>query len=84
MTRRDEDEVYERYLEGRRDNAGYEPIESLSRVCLSNRYNTDFRCTNVLSSILDPNPSRRLTARQILDSSWVSEIKVCKAGKEGL
>jgi protein-serine/threonine kinase len=33
MAKRDEDEFYERYLEGRRDEAGYEPIESLSRVC---------------------------------------------------
>jgi len=42
------------------------------------------RCRNVLYSILDPNPTRRLTARQIISSAWVSEIKVCKAGKEGL
>jgi protein-serine/threonine kinase len=34
MAKRDEDEFYERYLEGRRDEAGYEPIESLQRVCL--------------------------------------------------
>jgi protein-serine/threonine kinase len=29
----DADEFYERYLEGRRDEAGYAPIESLNRVC---------------------------------------------------
>jgi protein-serine/threonine kinase len=32
MAKRDEDEFYERYLEGRRDEPGYEPIESLQRV----------------------------------------------------
>jgi protein-serine/threonine kinase len=32
MAKRDEDEFYERYLEGRREEAGYEPIESLARV----------------------------------------------------
>jgi protein-serine/threonine kinase len=74
MAKRDEDEFYERYLEGRKGEAGYEPIESLSRS----------RCRNVLYSILDPNPSRRLTASQVLNSQWGSEIKVCKAGKEGL
>jgi protein-serine/threonine kinase len=73
MAKRDEDEFYERYLEGRRDEAGYEPIESLQRS----------RCRNVLYLILDPNPSRRLTARQVLHSQWGSEIKVCKAGKDG-
>ena len=77
MARRDEDEFYERYLEGRRDEAGYEPIESLSRVFLPNDYNADFqtRCRNVLYSILDPSPSRRLTARQVLDSQWGSGNK---------
>jgi len=74
MAKRDEDEFYERYLEGRRDEAGYEPIESLSRA----------RCRNVIYSILDPNPSRRITARQVLNSEWGREIKVCKAGKEGV
>jgi len=73
MAKRDEDEFYERYLEGRRDEAGYEPIESLSRA----------RCRNVIYSILDPNPSRRITARQVLNSEWGREIKVCKAGNEG-
>ena len=88
MAKRDEDDFYERYLEGRRDEAGYEPIESLSRVTSphhndkkADKYQT--RCRNVLYSILDPNPSRRLTAKQVLNSQWGAEIKVCKAGKEG-
>lgn len=32
VARKDEDEFYERYLEGRRDEDGYAPIESLHRV----------------------------------------------------
>jgi protein-serine/threonine kinase len=83
MAKRDEDEFYERYLEGRRDEAGYEPIESLSRVSPSNLKLIQARCRYVIYSILEPNPSRRLTAKQILKSPWVSEIKVCTAGQEG-
>lgn len=37
VARKDEDEFYERYLEGRRDEDGYAPIESLHRVSLSAR-----------------------------------------------
>lgn len=37
VARKDEDEFYARYLEGRRDEEGYGPIESLSRV----RYSRD-------------------------------------------
>ena len=33
LARKDEDEFYERYLEGRRDEDGYAPIETLHRVC---------------------------------------------------
>lgn len=41
------------------------------------------RCRNVIYSILDPNPGRRITASQVLKSEWGREIKVCKAGEEG-
>ncbi|KAK2765940.1 serine/threonine-protein kinase HAL4/sat4 [Arachnomyces sp. PD_36] len=74
VARTDEDEFYERYLEGRRDEDGYAPIETLHRA----------RCRNVIYSILDPNPPRRITASQVLKSEWVREIKICKAGEEGL
>ncbi|PBP17704.1 serine/threonine-protein kinase hal4 [Diplocarpon rosae] len=74
VAKKDDDEFYERYLEGRRDEEGYAPIESLQRA----------RCRNVIYSILDPNPSRRITASQILKSEWGREIKLCKAGEEGL
>lgn len=73
VARKDEDEFYERYLEGRRDEDGYAPIETLHRA----------RCRNVIYSILDPNPGRRITASQVLKSEWGREIKVCKAGEEG-
>ena len=41
------------------------------------------QCRNVIYSILDPNPMRRLTAHQVLFSEWVKEIKICRAGDEG-
>lgn len=74
VAKKDEDEFYERYLEGRRDEEGYAPIESLHRA----------RCRNVIYSILDPNPSRRITASQVLKSEWGRDIKLCKAGEEGI
>ena len=90
VAKRDEDEFYERYLEGRRDEDGYQPIESLHRVCRRHdSWETDTdtwmqaRCRNVIYSILDPNPSRRITASQVLKSEWGREIHLCKAGEEG-
>lgn len=74
IAKKEEDEFYERYLQGRRDEEGYGPIESLHRA----------RCRNVIYSILDPNPNRRITASQVLKSEWGREIKLCKAGEEGL
>ena len=92
LAKKDEDEFYERYLEGRRHEDGYAPIESLHRVSSSNSVGflgiiTDLfyqaRCRNVIYSILDPNPGRRITASQVLKSEWGREIKVCRAGEEG-
>ncbi|KAI5465796.1 kinase domain-containing protein [Mariannaea sp. PMI_226] len=74
LAKKDDDEFYARYLEGRKDEGGYGPIESLHRA----------RCRNVIYSVLDPHPTRRLTAAQVLKSEWVREIKLCKAGEEGL
>ncbi|KAK6534750.1 serine/threonine-protein kinase HAL4/sat4 [Arthrobotrys megalospora] len=73
VAKRDEDEFFQKYLEGRKDEAGYGPIESLHRA----------RCRNVIYSILDPNPTRRITASQVLKSEWGREIRVCQAGEEG-
>ncbi|KAJ5095101.1 hypothetical protein N7532_007392 [Penicillium argentinense] len=73
VARKDEDEFYQRYLQGRKHEDGYAPIETLHRA----------RCRNVIYSILDPNPSRRINASQVLKSEWVRQIKTCKAGEEG-
>ncbi|KAH3665439.1 hypothetical protein OGAPHI_003623 [Ogataea philodendri] len=68
-----EDEFFTTYLQKRKDAKGYEPIEGLKRA----------RCRNVIYSILDPVPQRRITCAQILNSEWVREIKICKAGDCG-
>lgn len=73
LARKDEDDFYKRYLEGRKHEDGYAPIETLHRA----------RCRNVVYSILDPNPSRRINSSQILKSEWVREIRLCQAGEEG-
>ncbi|KAL4734309.1 kinase domain-containing protein [Aspergillus similis] len=73
LARKEEDEFYRRYLEGRKHEDGYAPIETLHRA----------RCRNVVYSILDPNPSRRINSSQILKSEWLREIKLCQAGEEG-
>lgn len=67
----EEDEFYQEYLRGRKDANGYPPIESLKRA----------RCRNVIYSILDPVASRRITAKQILNSEWGREIRCCEAGE---
>ncbi|KAK7750973.1 serine/threonine-protein kinase HAL4/sat4 [Diatrype stigma] len=95
VAKKEEDEFYQRYLDGRRDEEGYGPIESLHRVSTlreaqfpkyhdTNGRVQKARCRNVIYSILDPNPSRRITASQVLKSEWGREIKLCKAGEEGL
>ncbi|SCV04939.1 LANO_0G14774g1_1 [Lachancea nothofagi CBS 11611] len=70
-TAQKEDEFYAKYLKGRKDEAGYEPIETLKRA----------RCRNVIYSILDPVPSRRISGKQILNSEWGREIKCCHEGQ---
>jgi protein-serine/threonine kinase len=92
VARKDQDEFYARYLEGRKDEEGYGPIESLHRVSSPHTPSSlndllthaQARCRNVIYSILDPNPTRRITASQVLKSEWGREIKLCKAGEEGL
>lgn len=63
------DEFFEEYIQKRKNASGYEPIESLKRA----------RCRNVIYSILDPIPERRITGKQILNSEWGREIVVCHA-----
>ncbi|CAN6601608.1 serine/threonine-protein kinase HAL4/Sat4p [Trichomonascus vanleenenianus] len=73
IARAEDDEFFARYLKGRKAEKGYEPIESLKRA----------RCRNVIYSILDPNPHRRITGKQILKSEWGMGIYVCEAGELG-
>lgn len=90
VAKREEDEFFERYLEGRRDEDGYGPIETLHRAKLqqsalsrSSLTLSKARCRNVIYSILDPNSTRRITASQVLKSEWGREIQLCEAGHEG-
>lgn len=64
-----EDEFFHEYLRKRKCEKGYEPIEMLKRA----------RCRNVIYSILDPVPERRITTLQVLNSEWVREIICCKS-----
>ncbi|KAF2457206.1 kinase domain-containing protein [Lineolata rhizophorae] len=73
VAQKGEDEFFTRYLEDRKEEEGFRPIEVLKRR----------QCRNVIYSILDPNPVRRLTAHQVMFSEWVKDINVCKAGNEG-
>lgn len=68
-----QDSDYKQYLEDRKHEEGYWPIERLRTTS----------CLNVIYSILDPNPSRRITASQILRSEWVQRSSVCEAGERG-
>ncbi|KAJ5220755.1 uncharacterized protein N7469_009642 [Penicillium citrinum] len=96
VAQKDEDEFYQRYLQGRKHEDGYAPIETLHRVSkglgvalapasasVMKTNEIQARCRNVIYSILDPNPSRRINASQVLKSEWVRQIKLCKAGEEG-
>lgn len=92
VARKNEDEFYQKYLEGRKHEDGYAPIETLHRVRVphhggrwdaSANAKYQARCRNVIYSILDPNPTRRINASQVLKSEWLREIKLCKAGEEG-
>ncbi|KAG4304998.1 hypothetical protein PORY_001673, partial [Pneumocystis oryctolagi] len=73
VAKQDEDDFYGKYLEERKNKVGYEPIESLQRPY----------CRNVIYSILDPSPDRRISAKHVLRSEWGKEILVCKAGEIG-
>ncbi|KAI1768516.1 HAL protein kinase [Hypoxylon sp. FL1150] len=64
------DEFYATYIEERREEEGYAPVEAMYPV----------ECRNVVYSLLAPVPSRRLTAAQVLRSEWGCSIQVCEAG----
>lgn len=65
-----EDEFFAKYLRGRKEKGGHEPIENLKRA----------RCRNVIYSMLDPVPHRRISGKQILNSEWGREIRCCNDG----
>ncbi|CAI6089132.1 unnamed protein product [Clonostachys chloroleuca] len=67
IAKKDEDSSYAKYLQDRRLEEGFRPIESLPQD----------GCGNVLYCLLDPNPGRRITVSQILKSRWVRGIQVC-------
>jgi len=92
VAQKDEDEFYTRYLDDRKEESGFRPIEILRRVSriddsggatTTTNHFIQRQCRNVIYSILDPKPTRRLTAHQVLLSEWVKDIKVCTAGDEG-
>jgi serine/threonine protein kinase len=70
----EEDTRYGEYLVGRKGEEGYAPIEGLGEK----------RCRNVVYAMLDPNPRRRITAKQVLRSEWMFGVRVCRAGEVGL
>ena len=91
VAQKGEDEFFTRYLEDGKEESGFRPIEVLRRVRfhpfihLTKSILIVFQrqCRNVIYSVLDPSPTRRLTASEILQSEWLRDAKVCKAGEEG-
>lgn len=90
---RDRDEHFDNYILGRKSEEGYGPIEKLERVstnCVNGRHFTatvltdvnQSHCRNVIYSILDHVPSRRLKLSQILKAKWVRDIKLCAAAEQ--
>ncbi|GME83852.1 unnamed protein product [Ambrosiozyma monospora] len=63
-----DDEFYSIFVSQRRDSK-YAPIEALKRI----------RSRNVIYAILNPDPIKRITGQEILNSRWVRDIKLCKA-----
>ncbi|CCE62057.1 hypothetical protein TPHA_0B03850 [Tetrapisispora phaffii CBS 4417] len=61
------DEIYSTFLNDIKTEDGFEPIENFS----------DVNCKNVIYSILEPSPSRRLTTKQIMNCPWVKGIQCC-------
>lgn len=68
---KENDECYTRYVLGRRLEEGFPPLEALETE----------DCRNVIYSMLDPVPGRRLTAAQFLASEWGRSIELCEAGR---
>ncbi|CEL01317.1 hypothetical protein ASPCAL00903 [Aspergillus calidoustus] len=69
----EQDTEYKKYLSTRIDENGYPPIQRLSKV----------QSSYVIYAMLHPEPSRRLSADEVLRSEWVSRVIVCDAGSSG-
>ncbi len=71
----DEDESYKTYLKVRNTKAGFKPIEETIKT---------LKGRSVIYLMLHPIPKKRITLSQVLESAWVKNITVCKAGLKGL
>lgn len=63
-----EDEYYERYVEERKSENGFEPIQKQPKSV-----------RKVIYAILEPSPEKRATVKDILASEWYKSIQFCKA-----
>jgi protein-serine/threonine kinase len=68
VARKDEDEFYERYLEGRRGEDGYAPIEALHRVCCTS-FTVSYSWTNASSRHVVETLSIRFSTPILADVS---------------
>jgi protein-serine/threonine kinase len=92
VAKKDDDALYEKYLSDRKVEEGYLPVEKLHKVRYTllhlsshDDLNVWQACRrNVIYSMLDPDPTRRIDAGQVLRSQWVRGIKTCHAGNKGL
>ncbi|KAL2846699.1 kinase-like domain-containing protein [Aspergillus pseudoustus] len=70
----EQDREFKKYLCTRTDENGYPPIQRLSKV----------QCSYVIYAMLHPEPLRRLSAREVIRSEWLSSVIVCDAGNSGM
>ncbi|KFA59986.1 hypothetical protein S40285_08483 [Stachybotrys chlorohalonatus IBT 40285] len=69
IAKQNDDTNYAAYTASLRLGRGYKPLELLGPE----------DCRTVMYSMFNPSPSLRMTASQILESSWVVSIQVCAA-----
>lgn len=70
-TTQKDDIFYRQYIRNRKEKGSYGPIEALKKA----------RCRNVIYAMLDPIPSRRITAKEFLNCEWGREIICCHKGQ---
>lgn len=91
-----EDTKYLDYLHCRRTEDGYPPIEALGHVRFFRNNSIESRVfssadgrlvqrrRNAIYAMLNPNPRRRITSKNMLRSEWMHGVSVCDAGEKGL